>query len=66
MGSVDRSDALRDMLRDAFMAGFKASGEGYNGEYPFDGDEHAIIRELSEAFEEWFRTHPPHKGESDG
>lgn len=28
---------LADAVREAFMAGFKSSGEGWNGEYPFEG-----------------------------
>lgn len=27
---------IREMLEDAYLAGFAASGEGWNGEYPFD------------------------------
>ena len=27
---------LRTLLRQAYLAGFNATGEGYNAEYPFD------------------------------
>lgn len=30
-------EKLNDVER-AFLEGFKASGEGYNGEYPFEGE----------------------------
>lgn len=29
---------LEELLTDAWFAGFIASGEGFNGEHPFDGD----------------------------
>jgi len=28
----------REMLERAYLAGFAASGEGWNGEYPFEGE----------------------------
>jgi hypothetical protein len=31
-----RDEALRMALEAAYLAGFNASGEGYNGEYPFE------------------------------
>jgi hypothetical protein len=30
-----RADFSADLVRAAFLAGFNASGEGWNGEYPF-------------------------------
>ncbi|WP_372570384.1 hypothetical protein [Ruegeria jejuensis] len=39
---------LLELMRLAFIEGFKASGEGYNGEYPFDYCDSRISRELSE------------------
>lgn len=42
-------------LRDAFCAGFAASGEGYNGEYPF-ADKGIKIEDdevVKKAFDEW-------------
>jgi len=36
------SRAREDVLREGFLAGFLASGEGFNGEYPFDHDRAAI------------------------
>jgi len=42
---------LQDIVGRAFFAGFKASCEGYNGEYPFDFDESRISRELQRDFE---------------
>jgi hypothetical protein len=31
-----RADKVQAMVEAAYLAGFNASGEGYNGEYPFD------------------------------
>lgn len=45
---------LEDFARQMFIAGFRQSGEGYNGEYPFDHDEDRIRRELSEDFQAAF------------
>lgn len=45
-------DTLEELISDAFVAGFMVSGEGYNGEYPFDKDWHNIRRELSGAIQE--------------
>lgn len=44
---------LVELSRSAFMAGFRASSEGYNGEYPFDKDLDGIARELEEVFQEY-------------
>ena len=33
-----KDEALKQALEAAYLAGFKASGEGYNGEYPFDAN----------------------------
>lgn len=35
-----------------FVHGFSASGEGYNGEYPFGFDEDRIRTEIEDRFEE--------------
>jgi len=43
-------------LRDAFMAGFMASGEGWNGEWPFgkeDGPTDEQRAKLEAAFVYW-------------
>ncbi len=45
MAAID----LMSLLEWAYDAGFQASGEGYNAEYPFNFDENAIQRELSES-----------------
>lgn len=34
---------LGEVFAIAFLQGFKASGEGYNGDYPFNYDEARII-----------------------
>lgn len=39
---------LIELMRSAYFAGFEASAEGYNGEYPFDSDMNAISREMAE------------------
>lgn len=42
------------MTRDAYLAGFKNSAEGYNGEYPFEGDtDKKIWDSISEDYEKW-------------
>jgi hypothetical protein len=49
--------SLEDLLRDAFTAGFMASGEGYNGEYPFEGHQpHKVRGELAEQINECIAT----------
>lgn len=48
---------LVELLNDAFIAGFMASAEGFNGEYPFDCDESRIRPELFPAFDVWLREH---------
>lgn len=37
-----------DLMERAFVAGFLASAEGYNGEYPFNSNEWAVSRELAD------------------
>lgn len=37
--------AVKAMLADAFLAGFMSTGEGWNGEYPFDFDEEDIKKD---------------------
>lgn len=39
---------IRNIIELAYVAGFMRSGEGYNGEYPFDYDEGAICREIAD------------------
>jgi hypothetical protein len=43
---------LRDVIAEAFVAGFICSSEGYNGEYPFYGCERSIRRELWEQIQD--------------
>lgn len=38
-------DKFKAALKDAYLAGFMASGEGYNAEYPFGGDEYAVSKD---------------------
>ena len=42
-------------LFEAFVAGFQESGEGWNGEYPFDdrGIDIAADDDIKAAFREW-------------
>ncbi len=35
----DAAAAFARALQAAYLAGFKASGEGWNGEYPFEGED---------------------------
>ena len=51
------SDPEKELLWEAFLAGFKLSGEGYNYEYPMHHDEeHAReeIRDGRRGFEQWY------------
>lgn len=48
------SRAREEALREGFLAGFLASGEGFNGEYPFDYDRADI--EANEGFAERVRV----------
>lgn len=66
---------FEDFARRMFIAGFKQSGEGYNGEYPFDYDDGRIRREMAEDFKAAFdealtsaviATPTPEKETSDG
>ena len=53
---------LEDAFKEGFLAGFMASGEGWNGEYPFDQNavevkDHETIKECcSVAFLEFKKT----------
>ena len=43
-------------MQKAFLEGFKSSGEGFNGEYPFDGDTDEIIwSRIEDRFKEIFK-----------
>lgn len=44
---------LVELRRSAFMAGFSASCEGYNGEYPFCDDLERVSRELEDVFQDY-------------
>ena len=39
---------LLELLTEAFNAGFSVSGEGYNGEYPFNYDSSRISRKIAD------------------
>ena len=50
---------ITGLLRRAFLEGFKVSGEGWNGEYPFEGySDEVVMGEL----EEYFRREYPEGG----
>lgn len=51
----DEELGLYDEFRkDAYLAGFKNSAEGYNGEHPFEGDsDKKIWDSISEDYEKW-------------
>lgn len=53
---AERATPRRDDLYKAFVAGFQSSGEGWNGEYPFDdhGEEVAADEGVQSAFAEWY------------
>lgn len=42
---------LIELVRRAYMMGFCASSEGYNGEYPFSEDLEEVGREMAPNFE---------------
>lgn len=45
-------------IEEAFLAGFKISGEGWNGEYPHEGENDSVIWEdIKESFEDYLK--PP-------
>lgn len=54
--SEKRMDGLDERLLDAFVAGFAQSDEGYNAEFPFDGDLDDIRSEIEPEFHEWNGT----------
>lgn len=54
-GGDDGQGHYEGDLYEAFVAGFKSSGEGWNGEYPFDdkGIDVAASSDIQAAFSEW-------------
>ena len=46
-------DGEDEALFEAFVAGFKQAGEGYNAEYPFRFDDGDIRDALRDHFEDW-------------
>lgn len=56
-----RADLVDELVeaafRQGFYAGFRATGEGYNGEYPFEGEDieadEGVIELCEKAFQEW-------------
>lgn len=56
-----RAETLAGLLREAFVAGFRESGEGYNGEYPLGhpgADERAVrcMAEVYRAYSDWLES----------
>lgn len=52
--SGDTSPLALEQAREFFIAGFKASGEGYNAEYPFHFNDEEIRDALEDKFlEAW-------------
>jgi len=45
---------MKELLRQAFIAGFDRSGEGYNAEYPFAHNEDEMWEKLEQNFEFWY------------
>ncbi|KKK70984.1 hypothetical protein LCGC14_2918540 [marine sediment metagenome] len=44
----------KSRLKQAFLEGFKISGEGWNGEYPCEGEKDETIWErIKEHFKKW-------------
>jgi hypothetical protein len=53
---TDMTTEEQHALEEAFLAGFKASGEGYNGEYPFEGEPDTTIKkEIRYLFKGWLK-----------
>jgi len=44
MKMKDTLDSWEAGFRAGFLMGFTASGEGWNGEYPFDNDPYAVAK----------------------
>lgn len=44
---LDGELEVKELMRQAFLAGFAASGEGYNGEYPYRD----LTEELNKRFD---------------
>jgi hypothetical protein len=54
--------AGRERLESAFVAGFGMSGEGYNGEYPFENSEPGEMRkQIKPNFEAWLKATEAHR-----
>ena len=49
---MSRNKEMTAILRRAFLEGFKVSGEGWNGEYPYEGVPDA---EIMDVLEEYFQ-----------
>jgi hypothetical protein len=55
IGALPASPSVPTEIEAAFIAGFRSSGEGWNGEYPFEGvadDDFAPVRKAAKAFVE--------------
>ncbi|AGN33809.1 hypothetical protein HALG_00021 [Halorubrum virus CGphi46] len=51
------SEVEKELLWEAFVAGFKLSGEGFNYEYPMHHNDDRVrdeIRDRKRGFEEWY------------
>jgi len=64
---VRSGEPTDEELLAAYVAGFAHSGEGYNGEWPYEGRESELPAELRPAFENWLSAaHTPRDhGETD-
>jgi hypothetical protein len=54
-GSLPASPSVPSEIEAAFIAGFRASGEGWNGEYPFEGvsdetEDFTPVRKAAQAY----------------
>lgn len=60
---VDDGERVRQ-IREAYLDGFMDSGEGHNGEYPFDGErDDPRLQELADEYLSDRGLTPPQKGD---
>jgi hypothetical protein len=51
----------KKLLKQAYIAGFNVSGEGWNGEYPYGDRGTNPAKDLRPHFEKWYKSTQPTK-----
>ena len=59
---MSQAEEMTAILRRAFLEGFKVSGEGWNGEYPYKGIPDG---EIMDVLEEYFQRAFPNGGQDE-